>query len=113
MARDPIADLRRIKLDHQRCALAGRNESAPRAVINGCRMEPQHRPPRHAYLVARYQCGEQSAGREARPVDDETLAGVANGLELVKIRGDLTPQVAGDAYVRERRSRDGQSDSSR
>src|SRR5271170_1150132 len=80
--RNPAADLGRIEAHHQRGPLARRHKGAPGVVIIRCRVESEHRPPRHAHLVGWYDGGEQHAGRETRPVDDETLAGVADVFEL-------------------------------
>src|SRR5579863_4159237 len=71
---DPAADFRRIKAHHQARAGAGRHQRAPGVVIIGRRVEPEYGSPGHAHMVMRNEPGEQGAGGEAGPIDDQALA---------------------------------------
>src|SRR5260370_1352837 len=57
----------------------------------------QDRAARYADAVVRHQAQHQRAGRQARPVDHDPLAGGADALEQIEERTDLTARTGEDA----------------
>jgi hypothetical protein len=99
---DPVADLSRIKIHHQTATPSGRHKPPRPIVIVGGGVEAQDGPRRDADVVPRDHPGQQSASRQAWPVDYDTLPGRADLMELVYVGGNLASRIADDANIRRR-----------
>ena len=86
MVVDPGADFRRIEPHDQRTAVAGRHQRTRGVVVIGRCVEAQGGAPRYANVVSRDDTGEQGAGRQAWPVNDNPLAEFADLIEFLNIR---------------------------
>jgi hypothetical protein len=62
-------------------------------------MEAQRSPPRYANVVSWHDTGEQGAGRQAWPVNDNPLPGFADFIEFLNVGGDLPSWIADDSHV--------------
>jgi hypothetical protein len=61
-------------------------------------MKAEHRATRHADALPRHHAQHQRAGRQARPVDHDTLAGFAHAIEQVEEGADLSAGTGENAH---------------
>src|SRR5580704_17926283 len=99
MPADPSFDRGRIELHDDAATLLGRHQRAGGIVVIRGRMEAQRRAAGDADPIPWNNAGQQSASRQARPIDDDAVARGAHLLELLHIGGNFTPRVVNDTNI--------------
>ena len=94
---NPAADLRRIDL-HQHAGAGGAEHRPPVRVRLPGGMEAERGPGRDADLLAGQEPEDQGAGRQAGPVNDDALAGMAQSRKAIDVGSDASAAVAVDPY---------------
>src|SRR5262249_55836863 len=109
---DPGANGWRIGRVDGTCYLA-RVIFSPVLVHLDGRMEAEHGAGGDTDPVARNSAEDERAGRQARPVNDDLLARLANFRKVVEIADDLSAHARNDVHIGKRRHHadDGQYDS--